>query len=50
MQKITKRYNDEMGETGAGLKDASEINTGEKNAFTTKWGTYLQPGPALDAD
>ncbi|KAJ7724750.1 hypothetical protein B0H16DRAFT_1472156 [Mycena metata] len=39
MQKITKRYNDEMGKTGAGLKDASEINTGEKNAFTctTKW-------------
>jgi hypothetical protein len=43
MAKTTRDYNKEMGETGAGIQKAAEIDMNVKNVFTTKWGTYLYP-------
>ncbi|KAJ7811258.1 hypothetical protein B0H13DRAFT_1871766 [Mycena leptocephala] len=43
MAKITRKYNKEMGETGAGITSASQINMNATNTFTTKWGTYCPP-------
>ncbi|KAJ7699412.1 hypothetical protein B0H16DRAFT_1749446 [Mycena metata] len=33
----TRRYNREMGETGAGIARAADIDMSSQNAFTTKW-------------
>ena len=41
MSAITRKYMDEMGETGAGITREDEINMDIKNSFTTKWGSYL---------
>jgi hypothetical protein len=41
MAQITRAYITEMGETGAGIQNAAEIDTTQLNAFTNKWGTYL---------
>ncbi|KAJ7872533.1 hypothetical protein B0H14DRAFT_3438924 [Mycena olivaceomarginata] len=41
MAQITRAYITEMGETGAGIQNAAEIDTTQSNAFTNKWGTYL---------
>jgi hypothetical protein len=40
MSKITQKYMEEMGETGAGITREDDMNV--KNAFTTKWGTYIE--------
>ncbi|KAF8197818.1 hypothetical protein K438DRAFT_2016517 [Mycena galopus ATCC 62051] len=37
MAKLTRGFNKEMGETGAGIRNASEINTDVTNKLTTKW-------------
>ncbi|KAJ7893560.1 hypothetical protein B0H13DRAFT_2665471 [Mycena leptocephala] len=37
MAKTTRDYNKEMGETGAGIQKAAEIDMNVKNVFTTKW-------------
>ncbi|KAJ7018602.1 hypothetical protein C8F04DRAFT_1198739 [Mycena alexandri] len=34
---MTRGYITEMGQTGAGIKRAAEIDTTKKNLFTTKW-------------
>lgn len=44
MAKITRDYDTEMGQTGAGIQNASEIDMSIENSFTTKWGTYCHPG------
>ncbi|KAJ7738855.1 hypothetical protein DFH07DRAFT_752405, partial [Mycena maculata] len=41
MAKITRGYDREMGETGAGIENAASIDMSKTNGFTTKWGTYL---------
>ncbi|KAJ7028802.1 hypothetical protein C8F04DRAFT_1265556 [Mycena alexandri] len=38
MAKITRDYNMEMGQTGAGIENAADIDMSTTNAFTTKWG------------
>jgi hypothetical protein len=40
MAKIAREYNTEMGETGAGIENAADIDMSVTNAFTTKWGTF----------
>lgn len=42
MSEITRKYMEEMGETGAGITREDEINMNVKNVFTTKWGTYFE--------
>ncbi|KAJ7489024.1 hypothetical protein FB451DRAFT_1390209 [Mycena latifolia] len=37
MARITREYNAEMGETGAGIDNADQIDMTVKNPFTTKW-------------
>ncbi|KAJ7174751.1 hypothetical protein C8R46DRAFT_1347809 [Mycena filopes] len=37
MAKTCRRYNAEMGETGAGIDNASQIDMTKPNSFTTKW-------------
>ncbi|KAJ7164103.1 hypothetical protein C8R46DRAFT_1220612 [Mycena filopes] len=37
MGKTTRKYNREMGETGAGIDHAADIDMNLQNAFTTKW-------------
>ena len=41
MTAITKKYIEEMGETGAGISREDEIDVSLNNAFTNKWGEYL---------
>lgn len=41
MAKIARGYDQEMGQTGAGIENAASIDMNKNNAFTTKWGTYL---------
>ncbi|KAJ7936688.1 hypothetical protein B0H13DRAFT_1853116 [Mycena leptocephala] len=43
MAKTIRDFRKEMGETGAGIQNAADINTDVTNKFTTKWGTYLYP-------
>ncbi|KAJ7268517.1 hypothetical protein C8J57DRAFT_1325338 [Mycena rebaudengoi] len=43
MAKIAREYNTEMGETGAGIENAADIDMSVTNAFTTKWGTFCAP-------
>ena len=31
-----------MGETGAGITNADEIDMSQTNNFTNEWGTYLK--------
>lgn len=38
MTKITNEHKATMGETGAGITKADEIDMSKENAFTTKWG------------
>ena len=40
MQDVCK-YQDEMGETGAGITCEEEINMELNNSFTNKWGECL---------
>jgi hypothetical protein len=47
MGKITRAYNTQMGETGAGIHDAQSIDMSKKNEFTTKWGTYQHHNPLV---
>ncbi|KAF8174850.1 hypothetical protein K438DRAFT_1848511, partial [Mycena galopus ATCC 62051] len=42
MSKITHDYITEMGETGAGIRNTSEIDMSVSNALTNKWGTLFQ--------
>jgi hypothetical protein len=42
MAKIARGYDQEMGQTGAGIENAASIDMSKTNAFTTKWGTYLR--------
>ncbi|KAJ7445024.1 hypothetical protein B0H11DRAFT_2341698 [Mycena galericulata] len=37
MAKMTRAFDKEMGETGAGIHKAADINTSVTNSFTTKW-------------
>ncbi|KAJ7876953.1 hypothetical protein B0H14DRAFT_3786596 [Mycena olivaceomarginata] len=37
MATIAREYNKEMGETGAGIRDAASIDMSKNNTFTTKW-------------
>ncbi|KAJ7733060.1 hypothetical protein DFH07DRAFT_968147 [Mycena maculata] len=37
MEKITHAYDTEMGQTGAGIERASDIDMNVTNTFTTKW-------------
>ncbi|KAJ7434202.1 hypothetical protein B0H11DRAFT_1664722, partial [Mycena galericulata] len=37
MAKLTRVYMTEMGETGAGIRSAAEIDTNVTNSFTTRW-------------
>ncbi|KAJ7835272.1 hypothetical protein B0H14DRAFT_3871181 [Mycena olivaceomarginata] len=37
MARITRKYITEMGETGAGITCAADIDTSVTNSFTTKW-------------
>ncbi|KAJ7036778.1 hypothetical protein C8F04DRAFT_1336265 [Mycena alexandri] len=37
MAKTCRRHNAMMGETGAGIRDASQIDMSKSSAFTTKW-------------
>ncbi|KAF7333257.1 hypothetical protein MSAN_02427800 [Mycena sanguinolenta] len=45
MTKTTRKYITEMGETGAGIQSASEIDTSVSNAFTNKWAEISQDCP-----
>ncbi|KAJ7451322.1 hypothetical protein FB451DRAFT_1409829 [Mycena latifolia] len=45
MAKITRAFDNEMGETGAGIKNASEIDMSVENSFTTKWAEILDSCP-----
>ncbi|KAJ6479784.1 hypothetical protein C8R45DRAFT_1216264 [Mycena sanguinolenta] len=45
MTKTTRKYITEMGETGAGIQSASEIDTSVSNAFTNKWAEISQDYP-----
>jgi len=38
MQKMTKAHMDTMGQTGAGISHADEIDMSMNNEFTSKWG------------
>ncbi|KAJ7775303.1 hypothetical protein B0H16DRAFT_1756520 [Mycena metata] len=37
MAKISRAFDSEMGQTGAGIQHASEIDMSKANTFTTKW-------------
>ncbi|KAJ7135078.1 hypothetical protein C8R46DRAFT_1048023 [Mycena filopes] len=37
MAKTCRAFNTEMGETGAGIQNAAQIDMAKTNAFTTKW-------------
>jgi hypothetical protein len=43
MARISTAFDTEMGQTGAGIQHASEIDMNVRNSFTTKWGTHLPP-------
>ncbi|KAG1753547.1 uncharacterized protein EDB91DRAFT_1242530 [Suillus paluster] len=45
MSKITRKYMDEMGETGAGITREDKINMDVKNSFTTKWAIIKEACP-----
>lgn len=38
MSKTTRKYIEEMGETGAGIRSADDIDMTVQNEFTNKWG------------
>jgi hypothetical protein len=42
MQTITNGHKKMMGETGAGITSADEIDMSQANIFTNKWGAYLR--------
>jgi len=42
METITNGHKKTMGETGAGITRAEEIDMSQANNFTNKWGTYLK--------
>ncbi|KAJ7911266.1 hypothetical protein B0H13DRAFT_2328479 [Mycena leptocephala] len=46
MAKTTRDYDKVMGATGAGIKNAADINKDSKNKFTTKWPRSLPTAPA----
>ncbi|KAH8115354.1 hypothetical protein DFH11DRAFT_1877111 [Phellopilus nigrolimitatus] len=37
LTELTKRYTQELGETGAGINSAQEIDMSQNNSFTNKW-------------
>jgi hypothetical protein len=41
MSKTARQYIAEMGETGAGIDNAAQIDMNVSNAFTNKWRAYL---------
>lgn len=41
MEKITKAHKETMGETGAGISNADEINEDWENPFTNAWGACV---------
>lgn len=41
MVKETNKYTEMMGETGAGITSAEQINMTVRNEFTTKWGASI---------
>jgi hypothetical protein len=41
MSKTARKYITEMGETGAGIDNAAQIDMNVSNTFTNKWGAYL---------
>ena len=41
MTQDVHKYQDKMGETGAGITCEEEINMELDNSFTNKWGDYL---------
>lgn len=41
MATIARQYNNDMGQTGAGIETAADIDMDQNNAFTTKWGMCL---------
>jgi len=42
METITNGHKKTMGEIGAGITRAEEINMSQTNDFTNKWGRYLK--------
>jgi hypothetical protein len=42
MEIITNGHKKTMGETGAGITNADEIDMSQTNNFTNKWGAYLE--------
>ena len=42
METITNGHKKTMGETGAGITRAEEIDMSQTNGFTNKWGMYLE--------
>ena len=42
METITNGHKKTMGERGAGITRAEEIDMSQTNDFTNKWGTYLE--------
>jgi hypothetical protein len=44
MENIMNSHKKTMGETGAGITSADEINMDETNDFTNKWGMYRKSG------
>jgi hypothetical protein len=49
MGKTTRGYIEEMGQTGAGIERADDIDTTVTNSFTTKWRMYAPGNVALHA-
>jgi hypothetical protein len=47
MGTITNGHKTTMGETGAGITRADEIDMTQENHFTNKWGTYLVGGDKM---
>ncbi|KAJ6483496.1 hypothetical protein C8R47DRAFT_255954 [Mycena vitilis] len=45
MAKISRRYDTQMGQTGAGIENAASIDMSKKNAFTTKWAEICDKCP-----
>jgi len=44
MENIMNSHKKTMGETGAGITSADEINMDAMNDFTNKWSTYHKSG------